>query len=774
MSHLPSHVGARPRRRSPLIAVLDFIGSVTFGLSMMGLLLLYCWIGSAGFAPFSDWFPRQSLEMTELEWFSWWPFKALLTSIAVSLVIVTVRRIKFNLPNLGVWAVHVGVIALMAGTGYYFARKLEGDTAVYRFSAQLSAGGAKSELMLQPGTRAFVYGDGRFYDVRVATIQPQYELLTGADKGRRAYSVQLAVQPYIAGRPGSPFVRQVIAGYPQYTEDVVPGQGRAIKVVGRAILDDALHVELVPYAADRFYLRDSAAVRLRAANDHEWIEYALPRLPRYAEHVADTRSVDAAPGEPLASRALEIRGEASDTPASPPLKGVELRATAFLPHARLEQTWEPGGPLRRPLAQLTLRASGSLTRHALVQSGGVTTLGTATGPLEAQLVWLDSAAARESQRKIEPASVRVRVGNDDRLIPLAELMKGEVSLGATGYSLRGLQFVPHWSVADSGESASVVTIAVTHGTQRYTRAVVSPDGGRSEDLDEAGKRLGKRVDEALDIELLDPVAPALKLVAGEWGVDIGLIGEDGKAEWKSARTGETVEFASRSLSIEVNGLSRESHRVTRPTIIPLRERDTKAGMAHALIRLELSRAGKTQSAWLEYSHYPHPNRYGYKPQRLTFDDGAVLEAVFTRQSRPLPMRLSLAEFQLETYPGGQRERDYISRIRFDDGQGWSEPVDIRSNVPTGHAGWWLFQSTWDPPAPEMGYAGLNFSGVGVANRHGVGAMLGGAIIVAFGLIWAFYVKPTLLHKRREQRRLSIEATVTTPESQPVPTPQVHA
>jgi hypothetical protein len=195
-------------------------------------------------------------------------------------------------------------------------------------------------------------------------------------------------------------------------------------------------------------------------------------------------------------------------------------------------------------------------------------------------------------------------------------------------------------------------------------------------------------------------------------------------------------------------------------------------MAHALMRLEVSRAGKTQSAWLEYSHYPHPNRYGYKPQRVTLDDGTVLEAVFTRESRPLPMKLSLAEFQLETYPGGQRERDYVSRIRFDDGQGWGEPVDIRSNVPTGHAGWWLFQSTWDPPSPETGYSGLNFSGVGVANRHGVGAMLAGAIIVSFGLIWAFYVKPTLLNKRRAQQRQRVDQAVASPES--AAQEQVHA
>jgi hypothetical protein len=299
------------------------------------------------------------------------------------------------------------------------------------------------------------------------------------------------------------------------------------------------------------------------------------------------------------------------------------------------------------LAQITVNASGNATRHALVQSSGVTALPTAVGPIESQVVWVDDVAARESQRSVEPPTLRVQVGTETVSLPLADVMKADTPVGSTGYTVRGVQFVPHWSLGDSGDDASVVTVAVTHGAVQFTRAVVSPDALMSQDIDAAGKRLTKRVDEAITIELLNPVAPTLKIVAGAWGADVGLIG-DGKSEWRSAQVGETLDFTIRPLSVALNGLSRESHRVMRPSIIPIRERDTKAGMAHALMRLQVSRAGKTQSAWLEYSHYPHPNRYGYKPQRLTLDDGTVLEAVFTRESRPLPMKLSLAEFQLET------------------------------------------------------------------------------------------------------------------------------
>lgn len=522
-----------------IVRAADVVGSVPVGVGLMALLLIYAWIGSAGLAPLVEWFPRQSLEMTELQWFNWWPFQLLMAAMSLSLVLVTWRRIRFSLPNLGVFLIHGGVLVLTLGCAIYFARKQEGDVAVYRQSIALSAGQQASVLWPQPGARAFVYGEGRFYDVRVVSTQADYELLTGTDRGRKAFVTQIAVQPYYDGKPGPPFVRQLIEGFPQYTEDVLPGQGRAIKALGRAIVDDAFSATLQPFAADRFYLRDSAAIAVRVAGTETWDERELHGLPRYREWLADPAAVSAPEAEPIRPRPLALIPVSDPSDSSHPPLELELRVTGFLPHAAL--------------------------------------------------------------------------------------------------------------------------------------------------------------------------APKLP-----------------------------------------------------PAVIPRAERDTKAGLARAVVRVEVRhRDGDWRSAWVPYSHFPHPNRYGYHPTKLKLADGSSCELLFTRAGRPLGMKLALADFQLETYPGGQRERDFISRLRIDEGNGWSEPVEIRSNVPTAAGGWWLFQSTWDPPMPQSGYGGLNFSGVGVGNRHGVWVMLLGAALISIGLVWAFYVKPVLRQRRQRARRQTIEAA--TPE-----------
>ena len=144
--------GRQPRSRNPLALLLDTIGNVWFGISMMVGILVYCWLASAGLEPFIHWLPRHDLEMTEMEVFAWWPLRLLVGLLCLSLTIVTIRRIKFNLPNLGVWSVHTGIIVLVLGSVVYFGLKLEGDVPVFRRQVLMSVEGGESvALPLQPG-----------------------------------------------------------------------------------------------------------------------------------------------------------------------------------------------------------------------------------------------------------------------------------------------------------------------------------------------------------------------------------------------------------------------------------------------------------------------------------------------------------------------------------------------------------------------------------------------------------------------------------------------
>ena len=148
--------------------ILDLFSSVRLGIVLLILLFLYMAVGSAGLVypvsanifSSSSWVHEQVrqrplLEMTEFEWFHWWPFDVLVILIAITLVVTTLRRIRLSVINLGVWMIHSGIIVLIIGSLIYFATKVEGDTPVSRRVLSISVldeDGAKTgtPLLLSP------------------------------------------------------------------------------------------------------------------------------------------------------------------------------------------------------------------------------------------------------------------------------------------------------------------------------------------------------------------------------------------------------------------------------------------------------------------------------------------------------------------------------------------------------------------------------------------------------------------------------------------------
>jgi hypothetical protein len=69
-----------------------------------------------------------AFEMTELEFYGWWPMRLLLAVFVLNMIVATVRRIEFRFVNLGVLTVHTGIVLIAGGSLYYNAFKQEGDT----------------------------------------------------------------------------------------------------------------------------------------------------------------------------------------------------------------------------------------------------------------------------------------------------------------------------------------------------------------------------------------------------------------------------------------------------------------------------------------------------------------------------------------------------------------------------------------------------------------------------------------------------------------------
>ncbi len=71
-------------------------------------------------------------EMTELEFYSWWPMKLILGLFVLNMIWATLRRIEFKFVNLGVLTVHTGIVVVAVGSILYGRNKLEGDTVLWR------------------------------------------------------------------------------------------------------------------------------------------------------------------------------------------------------------------------------------------------------------------------------------------------------------------------------------------------------------------------------------------------------------------------------------------------------------------------------------------------------------------------------------------------------------------------------------------------------------------------------------------------------------------
>src|SRR5690606_13453759 len=121
-----------------------------------------------------------------------------------------------------------------------------------------------------------------------------WELRTGEDEGQVTYAVSVLIQT-----PERRFVRQLLAGYPEYTEDVIPGEGRAIRVTGEAILDDSINLSLGQVTQRDFYLMQSSALYVRERGQTEWAQRPLRDLPKYQDYLVDHDDVFLAPGDPI-------------------------------------------------------------------------------------------------------------------------------------------------------------------------------------------------------------------------------------------------------------------------------------------------------------------------------------------------------------------------------------------------------------------------------------------------------------------------------------------
>lgn len=797
--------------------ILDLFSSVRFGVVLLTLLFAYMSVGSAGIiypihpnifhtdawvhAQMRQWRP---FEMTEFEWFHWWPFDVLMALLAITLVTTTVRRIPLRVVNLGVWMIHSGIIMLIVGSVIYFGTKVEGEAPIVRRTVTIGIAakdGPASELvatgtlLAMPGSKLTVGQGADRYDIEVQSIDPDWELRSGADVGKRAYSVNLMI-----AAPDRRFMRQVIAGYPEYTEDLIFTQDkaqpvkRAVKETGKPIIDSRLFVALDYCPQTNFYLKNdlekSWALYVRRPGETRWVERPINGLPLYNDYVPDLDEVFIGAAESAQPRSLRvpIPAESPDDPAP----GVVFEATGYIRYGQMRSRLIPGGADAAPNAVASVDVSdteGRSAQYRLVASdpqkrsadGGVLALRQVSDEEQvAGLLSQPTLVFRVPSRSITLTESVKDAALADKDAPWRPI--GPVD---SGYSYRVVSVQDDLAIGGRELSVAILELRTPTGEFRrwtFSDPTMSRDLQPGEDPMAAMKRGGESfTDASLEVEYRPGNGLALALlVAGPEQGRLRLVDSLGRPE---ARIVEVlprtpVELAA-GVKLTVTDWMPNAIEESKPFVVPQSQRQRDARELFSLMRLNQVLPTKTALGaaspaaapssvpveWLTYHPYVFDRpqdvlrRYWLTPSTITLADGSSLEVLFSRQREPLPAPVALETFQLTTEVGGfsgqsSSIRNYTSVVRFQQSGGeWSVPERLSVNEPVEYDGMSFFQSQWDPPEEArqggMASAGLNYTVLGVGNRHGVWVQLLGCIVACIGMIYAFYVKPVI--KQRNER-----------------------
>lgn len=811
--------GRRSLSDVPILGpLIDLFSSVRLGITLLVILFIYSSIGSAGVIypihpnifDAGAWVHAQirqfrPFEMTEFEWFHWWPFNLLILLICLNITITTLRRIRFSAINLGVWMIHTGIIVLAIGSVMYFWLKVEGDAPVARRQVvarvPTSFGAEQVAFTASPGTQASLTTDMGEWRFEVVSIDPAWEIRSGDDAGTRAYSVNVLVEG-----PQGRFMRQLLSGYPRYTEDVLftgdaaQPMERAVKARGTALVDESLSLSLEYQPQRWFYLKNDAAkswaLYVRRPGDTDWFERPIHGLPLYNDYIASRDDVLQVPDDPLLPLdPIDVAIPPFD--ADDPFPDLQFRATGYLRYAMTRSTLAaqpdvlPGTPLA-PGVQFQLALGPGRSREYMMLAADPRSSRSEEGLIRFAVARTQAefeALKQPATLDIEVPAAGIELSTPITALSIVDPSTPFTPVGDSGYSWRVRSVEDELPLGSGTAAVAIVELRTPKGEFRRW---VFDDPRLTRDVTDQTAQDAHGAARLMDESIVIRYRPgsgraAITLVAGPEPADLHVIVSPPAepAQVHALRVGAVTELGG-GLAIRPLVYEPWARIAAKPLVVPREQRMRDAGEFFSQVKLEV--AGQRASfprglSWIPFHRYPFANeqetlrRFPYQPTTITLADGRQIEVLFSRRRHPLPAPVVLDDFVLTTHIGGftgetSTIRNYTSMVRFEDmaggaGQGsWGPPTAVSVNDPIERDGWWFFQAQWDPPdearaAGQRASAGLNYTVLGVGNREGVWVQLAGCCIAVIGMIYAFYVKPILKRRRIEaaERKLA-EAQVS--------------
>jgi hypothetical protein len=704
------------------------------------------------------------MEMSELEFYGWWPLRVILVLFVLNMVIATLRRIEFNFKNIGVLTVHTGIVMIGLGSIYYNGLKREGDTLLLAGQMVPTASEAGKPVQAPPGPPV-----NAFYDnTRLALYVQQIKQWGPNGLEQRPLADIPRYNDYNLGAFGGDSILAT-SGRKRSWESLssLPALDIAVPDSPVDLVDPDIKFRVVGYAS-------------YAETTEDWRKIDTGAIGSFREgfRFNPLRSLF------LLSELPDETGKKSEKPVFSFnfLPNIPARRVAVNDVLGLEYTLGPDAGMSD---QRWLDLSVQLpvdTEHALV-------------------VEIPSAKPGElAVRKVVP----VEVGT-------------EFSVG--GYKLTVEQITPEppfpiVTETHKGAMSSVAVVKVQPPEgDGYTRYVYHRFAELNQDILNTPKpngRMNRRdADPSIRIAYIDAAIAQVyfdELPAANNSVTTRAIvrqrGGALRVVDELPASGLLTEFFPK-LSLKIDQRWSHAERADRPVPVAPDERDKRQIGTHdkALLAVEVSIAPSSPLVvatkakpwstivWLPFQKYLGMAKDASR--RVDLPDGRQIELTFGRLRHVFKdFAIRLVDFKMMSYDHRGAPRDFESIVRVEpagtespafvpyvhpvslnepltapflwtDSRPWVANAALRLSSGLNPNQFKMSQAAWDQEgwreSQKLADAGMvsapraRFTILQVGNNPGIHIIALGSILIALGIPWAFYFKPYLV--RREKRQI---------------------
>jgi hypothetical protein len=729
-----------------------------------------------------------AVEMTELEFYSWWPMRIILLLFVINMITATVRRIEFTFKNIGVLTVHTGIVTIALGSIYYQGLKKEGDAILLAGVRAADGSGTPGQptvsfydntyVVLYVAQRPNAIGQVR-YEQRPLHRMPRYnDYNVGAGpKGEDSH--------WVASMKRLPWLEVDEATRNRTLDRPVPAPQR--RDGAPSSVDPDINIRLVGYV------------------NYAEMETDLIRSPA---------PMDRSEADPL--RVVKLYADPAILGSDPDAPG-----SAEGPKTREDPTYSFSLRPSRPATRVSDQPGFigvEYTRDLSDERWALLSATLPTNTTHALRVEVDAIDGRPAYQAWLPT----RVGASH-------------VLGDSGYTLvvNRLHDTPPFPIITAGYEGAQSSVAEINllgppdaygereTVQRYvySRFPEIDQELLPDQLAPSGMPARRDPDPAVRISYLDAKQLQLYLDEREDGSIRAIVREPGSATAKVIENLGTDDQGRPLIRDAVQGIDfRVTHKwahteeYLRPVPVPEVDRDNELVGSHqrAAVAVEVSIDRTTPSGaqdtwsktiWVPFAQYLLGDASSPIDQIVELPDGRPPVRIgFGRRQHALPgFQLRLIDFEMIAYDHRGAPRDYQSIVRVESGPsawtGQTEQIEpythaVTLNAPlTAPFHWNSSEASWpvrmfnrllsglDPNQYKLSQAGWDAQGwertqgqadaglipapfaqftiLGVGNNPGIHVIAFGGILMGVGIPWAFYVKPWLL--KREKAMLAAMA-----------------